>query len=63
MSRTYWYRLRKVGILDVNSVQGWQTTEDEEYVLAELKKNYAGRLAQVYYLDENDEKVILYNDT
>lgn len=61
MTRTYWYKIRQTGILDHDSVQGWQTTHDEEYVLDELKSLYAGRLAYVCY-EENGKRVVIYSD-
>lgn len=60
MNRVYWYKVRKVGRLEINSVMGWQTPETEGIVLAKLKKDYGDRLAYLYYIDDKDEQVVLY---
>ncbi len=61
MLRTYWYRIREVGSVNPNAVQGWQTgTHNEEYVIASLKRLHGDRLISIHYEDENGEEISLY---
>ena len=62
MKRTYWYKVRRVSVLEHGSVMGWQTEYDQDYVLERLKKSYGDRLAIVYYEDENCEQVPIYSN-
>jgi hypothetical protein len=61
MQRTYWYKVRRVGVLEAKSVIGWQTTLNSAAALAKLKAWYGDRLALVYYETEDDEQVVLYS--
>ena len=62
MKRVYWYKVRKVGRLEIWSVMGWQTPETEDVVLAKLKKDYGDRLAHLAYIDKDGRQVVLYSD-
>jgi hypothetical protein len=62
MKRIYWYKIRKVGRLEIHSILGWQTPNTPGYVLTKLKKDYGDRLAYLYYNNEDNKQVVLYSD-